>query len=262
MNPESFEYGILNECSCGGPEEFSVLVSTVDFEDDQEELEAYLKALVRLVNEGYLECVREGLLEGMRPEEKVSRLTVSDLQAYISVRREAGEELDSYPIVTEEYVFAATDEGCCQLLEEDRPISSDEWKEHVVAQAKERAAVQRSGADDLSSITPDQPMSEHDQRQVAAMRRRIEAYENNQRGLLLLGLTGDLEVLLKVMEGQHTAWKDAVLERVEGISMMYCMAPDPDKVLDDSALLVVRVALTDLKGLLSNAEQDRSTKSE
>jgi len=107
----SLAYQILDECKCG-PEEFFVLVSSVE-EDD---LEAFLQILVKLVAKDHLKCDR-GAQEDIP-------LSIEDLHSYVANRRAAGEDLEQYPTVCEEFRFTTTERGIELLLPEDRPVSS------------------------------------------------------------------------------------------------------------------------------------------
>lgn len=109
IEPGSLTYRIVEECKCG-PEEFFVLVSSV--EDD--EFESFLEALVELVAKKYLRCDRGA-------QEDIA-LSLADLRSYVANRRAAGEDLEQYPAVVEEFRFTTTDSGIEVLLPEDRPI--------------------------------------------------------------------------------------------------------------------------------------------
>lgn len=83
-------------------EEFFVLVSLINYHC-QEELDLLLKVLSDLVNEGFL-CCEKG-------DKEIKRLTCEQLQLYVEQRIQAGEPLDEYAVVSEEYIFQATDKG-------------------------------------------------------------------------------------------------------------------------------------------------------
>jgi hypothetical protein len=105
----SIEYQVLDECKCG-PEEFFVLVSSIEDSD----FEPFLEKLVRLVKEQYLQCD-----QGQR--ERID-LSIADLRSYVDIRRNAGEDLEQHPAVCEEYRFTTTEQGLGILVPEDRPI--------------------------------------------------------------------------------------------------------------------------------------------
>ena len=118
MDKDALKYEILDECKCG-PEEFFVLVSSVEDDD----VDAFLGVLVDLVDGGLLYCRRR--------HEAVVRLTLADLKLYVAIRREAGEELDEMPNgACTEYDFTSTDKGIGVLRPEDRPVPLSDAERH------------------------------------------------------------------------------------------------------------------------------------
>lgn len=113
MKEEPLRYEVLEECKCG-PEEFFVLVSSVDYEC-KNELEMFLKVLVDLVAEGLLRC-SQGQRKNVHP-------TLDELRSYVESRISRGEDLEELPSSwSAEYSFTTTDEGIKCLREEDRPV--------------------------------------------------------------------------------------------------------------------------------------------
>lgn len=113
MRKGTLEYDIIDECKCG-PEEFFVLVSSVEF-GCNDELDSFLKILVLLVKRGLLQCDR------VHGESNIN-ISLEELQAYVQQRIDAGESLDEYPSVCKEYTFTTTEKGIECLQKSDRPI--------------------------------------------------------------------------------------------------------------------------------------------
>lgn len=105
------EYELINETKCGS-EELFVLIGGFSKEYGLEEL---LKAIVKLVNYGYLSY-------SYQSTEALTQITLEQLKKYVQMRLDAGEELDEYPEVCDEYAFTATEKGLEILSEEDKPI--------------------------------------------------------------------------------------------------------------------------------------------
>jgi hypothetical protein len=108
------QYAILDECKCG-PEEFFVLVSSV-YPGTEEELDAFLRVLTGLCEQGLLRCLSASRNVG------AVGVSLSDLRSYIQARRAAGEHLDQHPTVVAELSFEATELGIAQLRPDDRPV--------------------------------------------------------------------------------------------------------------------------------------------
>ena len=110
---DSIAYGIIEECKCG-PEELFVLISSV-YPGEQQEIDNFIKTIAKLNQNGLLIC---------RNANSSKEITVNyqALKFYVTLREEAGEKLDEYPIVCEEYVFEATDLGISNLSEKDKPV--------------------------------------------------------------------------------------------------------------------------------------------
>ncbi len=118
MNRKKLQYDLLVE-SLYGPEPLFVLLSIIDLEN-LDEIESFLKALVELVNRGFLKC--------LYGNEERSSILVQDLQSYLDKRIQAREILTEFPEVCDEYYFHTTDDGIKQLRPEDKPISPEEGK--------------------------------------------------------------------------------------------------------------------------------------
>ena len=101
------EYEIIDECKCG-PEEFFVLVSSINYNND-EELNSFLITLISLIERKLLKC-------------KEKEISLKDLEDYINKRKMAKEDLGEHPNVVEEYSFEATELGIKELEEKDRPV--------------------------------------------------------------------------------------------------------------------------------------------
>ncbi|HXT50601.1 MAG TPA: hypothetical protein VN811_06135 [Thermoanaerobaculia bacterium] len=112
MARKDLGYAIIDECKCGF-EEFSVLVSLIDPEDPQA-LAELVDTIVRLVD--------EGVLISRRNSTELPQITREDLEAYLSARLGAAEDLEEYPEVVPELSFMATNQGILLLREEDRPV--------------------------------------------------------------------------------------------------------------------------------------------
>lgn len=106
------EYSILKECACG-PEELHVLLSLIDF-DDQEQLRCMATALSVLV--------REARVEAHWGSARRAAIDANEIVALVSDRRARGESLEDYPVDGRDFAFYATELGLSALSEEDRPV--------------------------------------------------------------------------------------------------------------------------------------------
>lgn len=111
MNKKQLEYEIIKECSCG-PEEFFVLISSIDF-DNSKELNSFLYSIIDLIQKEFLICRRKG--------QKVT-VSITDLERYVQQRKSLKENLDEPPMCCNEYSFTATEKGIMELKAEDRPV--------------------------------------------------------------------------------------------------------------------------------------------
>ena len=105
------EYEIIEYTKCG-KEEMSVLLGAFLGEYGLQKL---LHALTRLVELDYLACY-------VGSSDQSIRVSKAQLEAYVHIRREAGEILHELPEVCEEYSFFATEQALEELTEEDRPV--------------------------------------------------------------------------------------------------------------------------------------------
>jgi|WetSurMetagenome_2_1015567.scaffolds.fasta_scaffold510957_1 hypothetical protein len=115
MIEKGLGYQILDECK-NGPEEFSVLISSVNFANTTE-LNKFLEVTVNLVKEGLLICS-----QGKRRD---FYITNDEMKSYVNMRIDAGEKLDEYPSIIPELTFFTTEKGISCLKEEDRPLAAD-----------------------------------------------------------------------------------------------------------------------------------------
>ena len=118
MSLSSLEYQILEDCKAD-LEEFSVLVSSIDY-GSSEEIRKLVATLTSLVNSGLLTCCR-----GVDRSAAIE-VDVSLLPQYLSARQAAGENLAAYPAVSRELSFVATESGLEALRQEDRSLDKTE----------------------------------------------------------------------------------------------------------------------------------------
>ena len=106
-------YEIIDECKCG-PEEFFVLVSSI-YPGTDDKLNEFLETLAKLIDEGLLDAYVCG-------NDDQIKITVDDFKSYIKNRTSAGESLDEYPSICNEYCFVTSDLGISHLKDTDKPI--------------------------------------------------------------------------------------------------------------------------------------------
>jgi hypothetical protein len=118
MSLSSLEYQLLEDCKAG-PEDFSSLVSSIDY-GSAVDLRGLVDTLVKLVNSNLLQCCRAA------DRSAAIEVDVSLLHQYLSARQAAGEDLAEYPSVSRELSFVATESGIEALRQEDRPLGQHE----------------------------------------------------------------------------------------------------------------------------------------
>ena len=114
MNEAEMRYYAINECKCG-PEEFFVLVSGIRDED----LTLLTRVLADLVSEGLLVC------DQAKGKQDI-HITQQDLEDYVKMRIESGEDLEEYPSCCAEYRFTTTEKGLGLLISTDHPTSREQ----------------------------------------------------------------------------------------------------------------------------------------